>query len=244
MKSYLMVTTDTKEEDLEFPMSEFDLTPSLAYTRYILNGWTKKAIAYYYNTNERHINSLLKDFRGQNKYSYRKRNVENLNKALKEKSVKGHTFKIISDYKGEYEEIEVECTCGYKNKTTMNSISTQFNYFNGRLPCPTLGNYGEYLIKEYLEDKNYCFNREQRFKDLKVERMLRFDFSIIENGKIKYLIEHDGKYHNRKGDQGEQTRKHDNLKNKYCKENNIPLLRIDNYKNIGKQIREFEKINF
>lgn len=57
---------------------------------------------------------------------------------------------------------------------------------------------------------------------------LRFDFYI----KNKYIIEYDGKQHFQAIDffGGEeefyQRREHDLIKNKYCFDNNIPLIRI------------------
>lgn len=68
-----------------------------------------------------------------------------------------------------------------------------------------------------------------RFTD--TQYMAKFDF-FINN---KYIIEYDGKQHfkyfksvnnwNTK-DNFEKTQKHDNFKNQWCKENNIPIIRI------------------
>ena len=63
---------------------------------------------------------------------------------------------------------------------------------------------------------------------------LKFDFAIFNNqNKLKYLIEYDGTQHFEYTDSGwntknhfEYTQKHDELKNNYCKSNNIPLIRI------------------
>ena len=82
-------------------------------------------------------------------------------------------------------------------------------------------------------DKNYTFN------DLLGERnKLRFDFGIIENNTLSYLIEYDGEQHFKpicfggsytKEELQERFRIRklkDEIKNEYCKTNNIKLLRI------------------
>lgn len=58
---------------------------------------------------------------------------------------------------------------------------------------------------------------------------LRFDFAIHEKGKLIMLIEYDGEFHYRpiRGQEAlERQQIHDNLKNKYCSEHGISLLRI------------------
>lgn len=60
--------------------------------------------------------------------------------------------------------------------------------------------------------------------------MARFDF-YVDN---KYIIEFDGKQHFEINDFFEQTlqqiKEHDNFKNEYCKNHNIPIIRIPYYK--------------
>lgn len=74
---------------------------------------------------------------------------------------------------------------------------------------------------------------------------MRFDFAIInQNNKVLGLVEYDGEFHFSqvyKGDNYETTKIHDNRKNIYCQENNIPLLRIPywEYDNIDKILDEF-----
>ena len=64
---------------------------------------------------------------------------------------------------------------------------------------------------------------------------LRFDFAIFDNNKLILLIEYDGEQHFKwlKGwqtkEEFEKLQYHDQLKNTYCKNNNIPLLRIPYY---------------
>lgn len=90
---------------------------------------------------------------------------------------------------------------------------------------------GEKLVKQVLEDMNIQFTREQKFKDLKFKSYLRFDFYIEKNNR-KFVIEFDGPQHFKPiprfgGDQAlVLTKIKDNIKNEYCKNNKIKMIRI------------------
>lgn len=56
---------------------------------------------------------------------------------------------------------------------------------------------------------------------------LRFDFALFDQEKLVGLIEYDGEFH----DKHDVIQKHDKLKNCYCKDNNIPLLRVHHSEN-------------
>ena len=83
---------------------------------------------------------------------------------------------------------------------------------------------GEEKIERLLKENNIPFQKEFRFQDCKYKLPLPFDF-YIDN---KYLIEFDGIQHydkkNKWHDKDLETR--DQIKNQYCKDNNIPLIRI------------------
>lgn len=89
---------------------------------------------------------------------------------------------------------------------------------------------GETNIKQILEDNNINYLKEYSFSDLKNKRTLRFDFAIIENEQVVRLIEFDGLQHFQEQEYFThnltETQKNDNIKNEYCKTNNIPLVRI------------------
>lgn len=103
--------------------------------------------------------------------------------------------------------------------------------------CSAGTSYGELKISEWL-DKNGINNKEQvRFKDCKDIRPLPFDFALYnENNELLLLIEYDGEYHYKPIDRHSNYQKaylnfldrikKDNIKTKYCEENNISLLRI------------------
>jgi len=94
---------------------------------------------------------------------------------------------------------------------------------------------GERTINNYLKQNNILFEREKKFDDCKGKKqMLSFDFYLpIQN----ILIEFDGKQHykpvNFYGCSNEQATKthealikNDKIKNKYCIDNGIRLIRI------------------
>lgn len=90
---------------------------------------------------------------------------------------------------------------------------------------------GEFQIEHLLKENNIFYNKEKIFDDCRnvdTNRPLRFDFYINN----QYLIEYDGEQHfiksrwNEERDFLEKRRERDEIKNKYCKEHNIPLIRI------------------
>lgn len=94
---------------------------------------------------------------------------------------------------------------------------------------------GERYVKDYLEKNGVTFEPQYRFSDCRNILPLPFDFAIKVDGELK-LIEFDGTQHfsnssNNWGaklgkDTFESISKRDEIKNKYCKDNAIPLLRI------------------
>lgn len=88
---------------------------------------------------------------------------------------------------------------------------------------------GELKISQLLTENNIPFETEKSFEDCrspKTNYPLRFDF-YVDN---KYLIEYDSKQHTKSdGGWGEDIKEiqyRDEYKNKWCKEHNIPLIRI------------------
>lgn len=87
---------------------------------------------------------------------------------------------------------------------------------------------GEEKIEQLLQNNNINFIREKRFSNCRfpdTNGYARFDFYINN----KYLIEFDGSQHFEgwgKITSLECIQQHDNFKNQWCKNNNIPLIRI------------------
>lgn len=124
---------------------------------------------------------------------------------------------------------ECECDCGTHIKESSNTL-----LMNKVQSCGCLKSKGEEKIAKILESYSINFKKQFTFDDLKYKRKLRFDFAVLDdNNNLLYLIEYDGIQHfsysgngwnNIKNFYANKTR--DNLKNNYCKNNNIKLIRI------------------
>ena len=94
---------------------------------------------------------------------------------------------------------------------------------------------GEALIEQYLKSKNILFKKQFSFLNCISEKnaKLLFDFVIFnKENELKCLIEYDGIQHYYPIDffggqeAFEYLQKCDNIKNNFCKNNNIKLYRI------------------
>lgn len=133
-----------------------------------------------------------------------------------------------------------QCKCG-------NTYWSNFQNWilERRVLCPicrkSISTY-EQKVEKYLNEKLIPYERQYKFDDCIYKRKLPFDFYIKS---LNCCIEVDGEQHfidipkfeNR--DNLNTRKMRDNIKNEYCKTNNIPLLRIpywefknDNYKTI------------
>lgn len=115
------------------------------------------------------------------------------------------------------------------------------------LCCKTIANQSknsdrirDYLIslgykqKAYVCDEDKYFIKEKSFDKLYGVngKPLRFDFALYNKNKLILLIEYDGEFHFRnpyEPDALKVQQENDNIKNEYCKTNNINLFRL-NYK--------------
>ena len=90
---------------------------------------------------------------------------------------------------------------------------------------------GARKIREYLENKQYNFKQEFRIKECRYKFPLPFDFMVTINDNI-ILIEFDGLEHYEPIEhfggivKFNERKRNDNIKNQYCKDNNIKLIRI------------------
>lgn len=114
-----------------------------------------------------------------------------------------------------------KCDCGRETKVLAS------NLLNGNTQSCGLckeNSHGNIKIDNLLTEANIQFVREKRFDTCKDKTYLPFDF-YVEN---KYLIEYDGKQHFEDDSlySNDIGKLHDNIKNQWCKDNNIPLIRI------------------
>lgn len=124
------------------------------------------------------------------------------------------------------------CDCGNLTSVSVSSL------INGRVKsCGCLISYGERKIRQLLIDNNFSFETQKKFDDCIFPngKKALFDF-FVEN---KYLIEYDGEQHylEKSSLRGYFTQEkidkihlYDKIKNEWCKEHNIPLIRIPYWK--------------
>ena len=127
---------------------------------------------------------------------------------------------------------DCECDCG--NKITVKGDVLRQNH---QQSCGCINSKTELLIVEILRSNNILYVQQYSFNDLLSEsgNKLRFDFGIIKNNQLYYLIEYDGQQHFEENIQinGWNTKENyikiherDLKKNEYCFKHNIPLIRI------------------
>lgn len=121
-----------------------------------------------------------------------------------------------------------KCDCGKETDVSVSDLKSGNTKSCGCLKS----SYGEYIIEKLLQENNIPYVKEKtfdtcRFTDTKY--LAKFDFYVNE----QYLIEYDGKQHFKVGTgiydnpiKFQQTKEHDKYKEEWCKENNIPLIRI------------------
>ena len=93
--------------------------------------------------------------------------------------------------------------------------------------CKDTESIGERKIRIYLESNNIIFEQEKWFSDCRDIKPLPFDFYLPDYNAV---IEFDGEQHYKQGhfthSRLSYTQAHDAIKNEYCKNNNIKLIRI------------------
>ena len=124
-----------------------------------------------------------------------------------------------------------DCLCECGQMTTVLGS----NLRNGNTKsCGCLKSKGEMEISNLLSLNNIPFIKEYTFLDLKSPKgsPLRFDFAILIHNKLHYLIEFDGAQHfiekEHWGGTAEfnKLQEYDKLKNNYCLNHSISLIRI------------------
>ena len=159
------------------------------------------------------------------------RNVDNSN------YVSDFNIKILFPYKRNNKgQLIWECECGYCGNHFYELPARIKNNHVRSCGCLISSSMEKY-ISNFLKSKNILFETQYTFDDCKNEKRnkLRFDFAILKNGKVYYLIEYDGEQHFKSvkyfgGDDGLKCRQtYDTIKNEYCKLHNIPLLRLSYY---------------
>ena len=91
--------------------------------------------------------------------------------------------------------------------------------------CGCIKSKGEEKIAKLLRENNIDFIQEKQFNSCIFPNgyLAKFDFYVT---KKNYLIEYDGIQQFEEGNFLNANKDYDEIKNKWCKENNIPLIRI------------------
>jgi len=139
---------------------------------------------------------------------------------------------LLSEYTNSYGHVKVKCNIHNYVWDIM-----PLNIKKGRW-CPVCNLVeSEKITYDYLNNSGLKFDIQYGFDDLYVvdiSEKLRFDFVVFINRKI-ILIEIDGDNHRTcyTSERLQKTKEYDNLKNEYCVNNHIKLIRIPyyNYKN-------------
>lgn len=126
-----------------------------------------------------------------------------------------------------------KCKCSCEKQTIVYVIGQSLKSGNTKGCGCIKRSYGEEIISHYLDNVNIPYKQEYIVKDCvnpKTSNPLRFDF-YLPNYNI--YIEYDGEQHFLYTGRGWNTKQHyietvyrDNIKNQYCKENGITLIRI------------------
>lgn len=129
------------------------------------------------------------------------------------------------DYIGNNSDIKVQCKdC---NTVFYANAKHHKNRISGCPDCSMTN--GEQLIKYWLNLNSIKYETQKIFKECRNVLPLRFDFYLSE---LKTIIEFDGKQHFEAieyfggEDSFIKTKTRDNIKNEFCRDNNIKMIRI------------------
>jgi hypothetical protein len=172
--------------------------------------------------------------------SKKRKTTEMFEKELYERWGDEYVLTNNAEYRGANEKIEIcHTACGHE-------WSVRAAHILYRSGCPSCNeSRGERFVADYLTSRGIIFERQYKFKDCVNHKELPFDFAVLDSeGALLCLIEYDGIQHFKpfKHFGGvakfKKTQKNDRIKNKYCSDNNIRLLRIPYTKTSDEIIEE------
>lgn len=118
--------------------------------------------------------------------------------------------------------IHRKCNRVFRNKPT--------RIINGGIGCPNCyKSKGEDVVEQYLIENNFDYKKQYKIAECKNKRALPFDFAIFDQGVLQFLVEYDGIQHFKPkfGKKAfESIQINDGIKNEFCLNNHIPLIRI------------------
>ena len=145
------------------------------------------------------------------------------------KKITGNKYKVLSRYENAQTEVKMKhITCGH----VFWQKPSYFIHNGSTCPkCRAFKSKGEEEIERILVRRKISYLREYKIEECKYISPLPFDFKI-EYGKQTYLIEYQGVQHYKPveafggNEQFKSQIRNDNIKRKYCKDNNITLIEI------------------
>jgi very-short-patch-repair endonuclease len=144
-------------------------------------------------------------------------------------------FILMSDYKNNKTKIKIKCT---RCNKIIEVMPTDFFKKNGYKCMCERESKPEKYIEKILVENNINFIKEYKFNDCKDKKPLPFDFYLED---YNILIEYDGEQHFNPiygSEKLNKTKLHDNIKSKYCLNNNIELIRINYRENLSNKLNE------
>lgn len=142
-------------------------------------------------------------------------------------------FSLIGKYENMRKHILIRHnTCGQEWEVVLNS------YMYGDGGCPRCKeSKGERKVRDWLDSNDISYLPQHRIKECRDIYPLPFDFAVLDDlSNILFLIEYDGEGHyqvinysknqNVNIEKFEARKRRDQIKNQYCLDNNIPLIRI------------------
>lgn len=158
-------------------------------------------------------------------------------------------YKILStEYVNAFDRLEFECPDGHKFKCSWDKMQM------GQRCTVCQLSIGAREVMYSLRKLGVNYELEYVFDDCIYKRVLPFDFAVLnDDNSVKCLIEFDGEFHYKEAPFSNCTDKNlrsfkytkirDEVKNKYCEDNNIPLLRVPYWErdngNIENIVHEF-----
>lgn len=141
------------------------------------------------------------------------------------KKLYGNEYSLISEYNKASEMVTIRHNkCNYEWNTNAT------NFIQGKSHCPKCQeSKGERTVAEILDRYHVKYIQQYVFNDCKYKRVLPFDFYLPD---YNLCIEYDGKQHYVKNeffndhDPFDERQIKDHIKNEYCKQHHINMLRI------------------
>ena len=163
----------------------------------------------------------------RNKKKLRKTQIE----FEKEVAKKSPEYIVLSKYKNYHSSVLAQHKkCKTKFKIIAQSLLTGYHQ------CPYCNKrYSGHEIKmaKILDKYDYDYVTQYTFDNCRDTNVLPFDFAVLKNGNIDFLLEVDGRQHFEPvsafggKEKFKDTKKKDKIREVFCKDNNIKLIRID-----------------